>query len=153
MRFTAAGEEELTVNLTPLIDVVFLLLIFFMVTTTFNRTASLDLTLPEANAQATNTEQQRLFINVNVLGEITIQPDGNYPTRLIENADVRGIALEILQAIEQTQDGQSDQTTAPPAIVIQADKDAQHGKVIELMEAIALAGLTQIEFAVKPIKR
>ncbi len=150
MRFTSGEEEELSVNLAPLIDVVFLLLIFFMVTTTFNRTASMDLTLPEADAQVSQSESQKLFINVNVLGEIAIQPEGNYPTRIIENADVKRIALEILQTLEQTK---NDQKPAQVVTVIQADKDAQHGKVIELMEAIGLTGLTQIEFAVKPVKR
>ncbi|MFT5260826.1 MAG: biopolymer transport protein ExbD [Saprospiraceae bacterium] len=150
MNFTSGDEEELTVNLAPLIDVVFLLLIFFMVTTTFNRNAAIDITLPEADATAPKSQQLRVFVNVNALGEIAIQPEGNYPTRLIENADVKRIALEILQTIEQSQKGQ---TLTEPVIVIHADKDAQHGKVIELMEAVGLAGLSQIEFAVKPVRR
>ncbi len=150
MNFSSGEEEELNVNLAPLIDVVFLLLIFFMVTTTFNRTAAIDITLPEADATANQAEQVRVFVNVNALGEIAIQPEGNYPTRLIEDADVKRLAVEILQTIEQSQRGKKP---SEPTIVIQADKDAQHGKVIELMEAIGLAGLNKIEFAVKPIKR
>lgn len=148
MKFTADDEEELSVNLAPLIDVVFLLLIFFMVTTTFNHNAAIDITLPEADATASNSEQSRIFINVDALGEISIQVEGSATHRALKNTSVPAIALEIKQTIKNL-----PSTATEPVIVIHADKSAQHGKVIELMEAVGEAGLYQIEFAVKSIKR
>ena len=60
MKFKRRIRDELTVNITPLIDVVFLLLIFFMVTTTFNRETRLLVNLPEANAELAETTPMRI---------------------------------------------------------------------------------------------
>ena len=63
MRFSTPDEENDEINLTPLIDVVFLLLIFFMLTTTFKQEAALTIDLPEANA----IQQQEVSLNIEVL--------------------------------------------------------------------------------------
>ena len=62
MKFQRSLREEVNVNLTPLIDVVFLLLIFFMVTTTFSRNTNLLINLPEATGEV--TEQQAIEIEI-----------------------------------------------------------------------------------------
>ena len=54
MKFSVPETEEVSINLTPLIDIVFLLLIFFMVSTTFQRETELEIALPEASAEASS---------------------------------------------------------------------------------------------------
>ncbi|MEK9649137.1 MAG: biopolymer transporter ExbD, partial [Gammaproteobacteria bacterium] len=70
MKFQRSLKEEVSVNLTPLIDVIFLLLIFFMVTTTFSRNTNILINLPEASGEA--IEQQPFEI------EILIAQNGTY---------------------------------------------------------------------------
>ena len=70
MKFKRAVRESLTINITPLIDVVFLLLIFFMVTTTFSRETRLMVNLPEADAELTNADVTSI--------EIIVARDGTY---------------------------------------------------------------------------
>ena len=70
MKFKRSRRDEPTINLTPLIDVVFLLLIFFMVTTTFNRETRLLVNLPEANAETAENQPQQI--------EIIVARDGMY---------------------------------------------------------------------------
>jgi biopolymer transport protein ExbD len=62
LKFKRANREELAINMTPLIDVVFLLLIFFMVTTTFSRETRLLVNLPEANAEAAQSNPAQIEI-------------------------------------------------------------------------------------------
>jgi biopolymer transport protein ExbD len=64
LKFKRANREELAINMTPLIDVVFLLLIFFMVTTTFSRETRLLVNLPEANAEAAQSNPAQIEILV-----------------------------------------------------------------------------------------
>ena len=69
MKFPRPRQEEISVNLTPLIDVVFLLLIFFMVSTTFTRETQLSLTLPEAQGMPPESPAQAVEVLVSPLGE------------------------------------------------------------------------------------
>ncbi len=153
MKFSPVDEEELSVNLAPLIDVVFLLLIFFMVTTTFNRNAAMEVALPEAAATASDTEQKKVFITVNALGEVLIEPEEGKVIRQQSSENVKVLAELLSQTATSMQKNAEPSDALQPIMVIQADKAAQHGHVINLMEAIGLAKLTQIEFAVKPIQR
>ena len=72
MKFPRPRQEEISVNLTPLIDVVFLLLIFFMVSTTFTRETQLSLTLPEAQGMPPESPAQAVEVLVSPLGEYLI---------------------------------------------------------------------------------
>ena len=70
MKFRRQRREELSINLTPLIDVVFLLLIFFMVSTTFDKEARIRVDLPEAATKDEAVQEQTL--------EITVDANGRY---------------------------------------------------------------------------
>ena len=82
------SEVETDINLTPLIDVVFLLLIFFMVTTTFSKEAQIKLQLPEAtSAEKANPEERFLTIQITEFGEYAVKgPDDEEPRELINSS-------------------------------------------------------------------
>ena len=126
------SDERVDVNLTPLIDVVFLLLIFFMVSTTFDRNAKLKVELPEASAK---TEQQ--LENPVV---ITIDVKGNY---FINDRQVVNTQLETLKiALQKTM---ADKTDVP--LVLRADANTPHQSVVRAMDAASQLGLTRLSIA------
>jgi biopolymer transport protein ExbD len=72
VKFKRQVDEEISVNLTPLIDVVFLLLIFFMVSTTFTKESHLEIELPEAAGEKSTTDTKQIEIVINHKGEFSI---------------------------------------------------------------------------------
>ncbi|NRB77901.1 MAG: biopolymer transporter ExbD [Saccharospirillaceae bacterium] len=72
MRFRKKRREEADINITPLIDVVFLLLIFFMVSTTFNKDKRQDITLPQSSSTNTVEQNEKVEIIVDAAGKISI---------------------------------------------------------------------------------
>ncbi|GAB4292025.1 MAG: biopolymer transporter ExbD [Myxococcota bacterium] len=130
MNFTnKSQEEEITLELTPLIDMVFLLLIFFMVTTTFTTSAGIQVDLPRAKAREITHAQEDVVL--------AITKDG----KLIYRGEV--IALERLKEI-LTKIAARDPDTL---IIVQADFDAQHGKVVEVMDVAKTLGLGKLAIA------
>ena len=134
MNFRPRGEDDVDVNLTPLIDVVFLLLIFFMVSTTFIRESEIELTLPEASAEARNEEPETI--------DIAIDRNGRYFVngKALINTQVATIRQALTDA--RPADGK-------PVIVISADAAASHQAVISAMDAARQAGLNRITFPTK----
>lgn len=119
-------------NITPLIDVVFLLLIFFMVSTTFDRFSEIRIELPEANAE----QPRREHASIN----ITIDREGRY---YVDRRQVVDTNLGTLrQALEKALNGRS----AIP-LVISADAQAPYQSVITAMDAASRVGLSGITFA------
>ncbi|BCE02135.1 ExbD/TolR family protein [Marinicellulosiphila megalodicopiae] len=72
IRFRTKQREEAQVNLTPLIDVVFLLLIFFMVSTTFNKNYEQDITLPQSSSNTVQSDDKKIEIIVDASGKISV---------------------------------------------------------------------------------
>lgn len=132
MKFRRKIREELSINITPLIDVVFLLLIFFMVTTTFNRETRLLVNLPEANAEAAESVPDQI--------EIIVARDGNYSIngRVLVNDRIetlmRGLELE------------SGGDRSLPVLLV-ADAEATHQSVVTAMDAIGQSGFTRLNIA------
>ena len=132
MKFRRQRREELNVNLTPLIDVVFLLLIFFMVSTTFTRETRLAVDLPEATGVAAETQPRRIEILVDESGNYRVNGQG-----LVDNR------LRTLQAaIYEVSEGD---TTLP--LLISADADATHRAVVRAMDAAGQMGFAQLGIA------
>ncbi len=132
MNFSRAETDRLEVNLTPLIDVVFLLLIFFMVTTTFNQQAELRVDLPEAS-----TEEQSLDV---IPIEITIDPTGMYfvnGTNLVNNE-----AKTLMQSLQKIVSDDKDR-----GVIIRADAATPHQAVITAMDTVARLGITKLSIA------
>ncbi len=132
MKFKRAMREELAINITPLIDVVFLLLIFFMVTTTFSRETRLLVNLPEANAEAAESNPSQI--------EILVARDGSYSIngRVLVNSKIE----TLVQGLEIESTG--DRTL--PVLLI-ADAEATHQSVVTAMDAIGQSGFTRLSIA------
>ena len=127
MKFQRRSSEPVSLNLTPLIDVVFLLLIFFMVSTTFDQSAELELQLPETvNGQSSD---QPVSLKVEVPESGAVYLNGKAVEDLAESLNV---FLE--------------QKKTPESVVVIADERARHGRVTQVLDALAGAGLTQISF-------
>ena len=134
MKLRHSKKEAPEVNITPLIDVVFLLLIFFMVSTTFQREAELSIELPEASSQAQPTEDQRI--------EVAIDASGRY---FVDGRPLINRQPEtIRKALQQASEGRE---SAP--LVISADADTPHQAVVTVMDAARRLGLVRLTFAAR----
>ena len=132
MKFKRKTSEELSVNITPLIDVVFLLLIFFMVTTTFTRETRLVVNLPEADAELVDTPTDVIEIIVSVDGSYAINGRALVNSRI--ETLMRGLELE----------SGGDQSLA---VLLIADAGATHQAVVTAMDGIGQAGFTRLNIA------
>ncbi len=129
-------REEPEINLTPLIDVVFLLLIFFMVTTTFVRDAGLEITLPEAEADPVPDETGTLELAVDSAGEYYLGG-----TALINRE-----RATLIQALEEAL-----AAGEVAGLVIRADAGTPHGAVVRAMDAAGQVGIERIAIAALPV--
>ncbi|AFT66882.1 MAG: biopolymer transport protein ExbD [Cycloclasticus pugetii] len=131
MNFKRKNREGFDLNLTPLIDVVFLLLIFFMVTTTFDRETQLKIELPQASGeqkQATKTL------------EVSIDSKSRF---FINDKELVNSGLEtIKKALKQAAGDQKN-----PPLLISADGQATHQSVITVLDAAGQLGFVNITFA------
>jgi biopolymer transport protein ExbD len=130
LRRTRTDEPE--VNLTPLIDVVFILLIFFMVSTTFQRESEIKIELPEASAEPVEEKKDKL--------EIVIDADGHY---FIDEQQVVNTELETLKTAIRKSLG--EQTEIP--VVIRADRQTPYESVVRAMDATSQLGLIHMSLA------
>ncbi|MEL7312663.1 MAG: biopolymer transporter ExbD [Pseudomonadota bacterium] len=134
MRLSGRPKEKPEVNLTSLIDVVLLLLVFFMVTTSFKRESSVAINLPQASSDPIEVPVERDVL------EITITADGQY---FVNNRElVNGAADTLRRAIRETTDG----NTALPVTII-ADANATHQSVIRAMDVTADLGFAAVNIA------
>ena len=127
MKFRSRSEQNPSVELTPLIDVVFLLLIFFMISTTFVSRTGLQVQVPEAEATESNPDRARV--------EIMVTDKGGY---LVDGKDLAAGAD--LKDVLRRKAGDGDK----PLLVIRADRNAKHGAVVSAMDAGKAVGLTRI---------
>lgn len=132
MRLQDESLEEPDINLTSLIDVVFLLLIFFMVSTTFDRQALLQLQLPEAATAEAESVPQVIEVTISADGQILVGDQ-----LLTENtpAALRAVLSERHQ----------DAGEAP--LVVRADSRASHGLVVMVLDAAAAVGIARVGIA------
>ena len=132
MKFKRTIREELAINITPLIDVVFLLLIFFMVTTTFNRETRLLVNLPEANAELVESQPSQI--------EIIVARDGSY------SINGRALVNTRLETLVQGLEIESGGDRSLPILLV-ADADSTHQSVVTAMDAIGQSGFTRLNIA------
>lgn len=131
-----ARREEPEINLIAFIDILLVILIFLMVTTTYSRTTALDITLPTADANKAMEQPAEIHVVVDAQGRYAID------NRQVPFRDVAGLAADLQQAAS----GKSGSDKGP-IIVVNADALAAHQSVINVMEAARLAGLPQLTFA------
>jgi len=131
------NEDEPEINLTPLIDVVFLLLIFFMVSTTFEHQSRIQVELPEATAAATKPDDESL--------EIVIDIEGRYfiGERQVVNTSLKTLKGAIRKAL-------GEREGIP--VIIRADANTPHQAVVRALDATAQLGLVHISLATSKIE-
>lgn len=132
MNFKRAAPEELDLNLTPLIDVVFLLLIFFMVSTTFQKESEISLQLPKATENEVSTPGERIEVVINAAGKYFVDDQEVIKTDLIS----------LQNALFKVSNGQRD-----IPLTIRADAQVPHQSVITAMDAAGQLGMLKITIA------
>ncbi|KQP35224.1 biopolymer transporter ExbD [Pseudorhodoferax sp. Leaf274] len=132
MNFRRRGAEEPEINLIPFIDVLLVVLIFLMLSTTYSKYAELQIRLPLANAEAQRERPREVVV--------AIAADGRYA---IDRQPLDGRSVEALvQALLGATKGVQD-----PIVVISADASTPHQAVITAIDAARRAGLQQLTFA------
>ncbi|MBV0932148.1 ExbD/TolR family protein [Marinobacterium weihaiense] len=136
MKFQRQRREEININLTPLIDVVFLLLIFFMVTTTFTRESHLSISLPESSGETHSAPQEVDTIDV-VVGS-----EGQYTVN--GQPLVSHDALTLKRAVVKLAGDKRDQP-----FVITADANAAHQSVVTVMDVAGQLGFSKLSISTR----
>ena len=126
------GRDDPEINFIPLIDVLLVILIFLMVTTTYQRIAELQITLPEASADPAKARPKEINVGIDAQGRYVI--DKNVFTFTTVNA----MADMLRRVAGDAKD---------PVIIINADAQATHQSVVHVMEAARQAGFLHITFA------
>ncbi len=126
------AREEPEINLIAFIDVLLVILIFLMLTTTYSKFTEMQLRLPTADADAQRDYPKEVIV--------AVSSDGSYSVnrRPLEGRSVEAVVAALLQAAKAGKD---------PVVIISADASARHQSVVTVMEAARRAGLTQITFA------
>lgn len=137
MNLRRSRAEDPEVNLMPLIDVVFILLIFFMVSTTFQKESEIKIELPEASSEPVEAERDTF--------EIVIDADGRYfiDERQVVNNEIDTLKKAISQSLANRKD---------MPVVIRADRRTPYESVVRAMDATSQLGLVQMSLATSQSK-
>jgi biopolymer transport protein ExbD len=127
-----ARHEEPEINLIPFIDVLLVILIFLMLSTTYSRFTELQLTLPSANAEPMRERPAEIVVGVAADGRTTVGG------RAVDGRSVERLAAELASAAA----GHSD-----TVVIISADALATHQSVVNVLDAARRAGLARLSFA------
>jgi biopolymer transport protein ExbD len=125
-------KDDPEINFIPLIDVLLVILIFLMVTTTYQRVAELQITLPEADAEQVRERPREINVGIDAQGRYVIN------RTVFTFTSAAALADMLRQAAGEVKD---------PVVVINADANATHQSVIRVMEAARVAGYVHITFA------
>ena len=126
------GHDEPEINLIPLIDVLLVIIIFLMLTTTYAKFSGLEINLPTADASKQAEQPNEVSVAVTAAGQVLVNKTPLAAT------DVRSISEALRRAAGDRQD---------PLIVINADAKATHQSVVDIMQAAQTAGYPHISFA------
>ncbi|MBV7315960.1 biopolymer transporter ExbD [Shewanella sp. NIFS-20-20] len=118
-------DEEAQIDMTPMLDIVFIMLIFFIVTTSFIKPSGLDYNKPEAS-QATKKPSANIFIGVSKTGVIMMEN---------RQVDIERVTANVERMLAEAPEA---------AVLIQADKEAQHGLVVKVLDQVKSAGISKI---------
>ena len=128
MRRARRGTADVEVNLTPLIDVVFLLLIFFMISTQFKAAAELDLVLPTATAAQSTGDTQSVLVTVTRTGQYAVDQ-----VRLKASTEA-----SLMAALQRTADLETN------GVRVEADADASHQSVVTVLSVLSKLNVEQV---------
>ncbi len=126
-----SGDDEAQIDMTPMLDIVFIMLIFFIVTTSFVKEKGLDVNRPEDSQSNNNQKSKSLSIRIDNAGVITMN----------------GREVDIRRVVANAQTFLANNPTDSAAI--QAGEDTEHGIVVEVMNHVKEAGIDKISVLVK----
>ena len=130
-RRSRENDDESAIDLTPMLDVVFIMLIFFIVTSSFVKESGIEVNRPTAST-AVRQEHANILVAISHDNQIWIAK---------RQIDVRAVRANIERLHAENPEG---------AVVIQADKTSESGMLVEVMDQIRLAGVSNISIAAKP---
>lgn len=127
MRFSQPKREEISlgISIAPLIDIVFLLLIFFMVTSHFEIMSGIDIELPDISERGSDQLVDSMIVAIDKTGNCYLKR---------EKVNLRDLYLRLKQGTEQKKIN----------LILQADRDVKHGNVVRIMDLAKKAGVTSI---------
>lgn len=131
MRFRKPREDEIRLSIAPLIDIVFLLLIFFMVTSHFDVASGVRITLPKVAKRILNQEKKRITLVIDKSGQTYLEG---------KRMDMKSLQERIKKLVKDKGIIQ---------VILQADKDVSHGKVVQIMDLAKTAGAHSIIIAAR----
>ena len=129
-RHSAAPDEGDQIDLTPMLDVVFIMLIFFIVTTSFVKEAGITVNQPSAETSS-KQEGNNILIAISPNGEVWIDKQA---------VDVRALRAHVERLHAESPEA---------AVIIQADEDARSGLLVEVMDQVRLSGIESYAIAAK----
>jgi biopolymer transport protein ExbD len=129
MRFRRPREEETSLGIAPLIDIVFLLLIFFMVTSQFDVASGVRITLPKVERRILDHEKNRITLVIDKSGQTYFEGKKVDMETLKQDLEASVREMGIIQ------------------VILQADKDVAHGHVVRIMDLAKTAGADSILIA------
>ena len=132
MKFSRRRPEEPEINLIPFIDVLLVVLIFLMLSTTFSRFTELQVNLPSADAEASKAKPGEIIVAVSNDGRYTIN------RKPVDGRSVDRLAAELISAAA----GKPD-----TVVIISADALTAHQSVVNMLDAARRAGLSRLTFA------
>jgi len=131
-RHKRTDADEAEINITPMMDVVFILLIFFIVTASFTKESGIDVTKPNA-ATAETKERANILIAIDKNNQVWIN------RRIV---DVRSVTANVQRLLAENPES---------SVVIQADEKSENGTFVKVMDGTKLAGVDNIAIAARPI--
>ena len=129
MKLRAKKRMDYLVDITPLVDVVFLMLIFFMVSTSFSVSSSLKLELPSSHSREQQQEVKQVIVSINAKGQFFVQDEP------VEDASLRKRILNISHGDPNM------------GVVLRADADARHKRVVYVLDTLRGLGMSKVGIA------
>lgn len=145
-------EDSVAIDLTSLIDVLFVLLLFFMVATTFTDVRSVSVNLPSASAQAVQPVKKDLSVTVAIDGTVSLTGPGPKDERKVALTELRPLLAELAQPREAPATTAGSPGAPIPtelSLVVNADTKVEHGSVVAVLDAAKSAGIKKIAIATK----
>ncbi|MDQ6953633.1 MAG: biopolymer transporter ExbD [Mariprofundaceae bacterium] len=133
MKLRERKRADFLVEMTPLVDVVFLMLIFFMVSTSFTVSNSLKLELPSSKASSQDKPMKEVLISVDAKGQLYVQEEA------VEDGDLRRRILNISKGDPNMR------------VVLRADANSLHKRVVFVMDTIRELGMGKLAIATMPV--
>jgi biopolymer transport protein ExbD len=132
VKFSRRRQDEPEINLIPFIDVLLVVLIFLMLTTTYSRFTELQVNLPSASAEPMRERPEEIIVS--------IAGDGRFA---VDRRPVDGVSVDLLAAaLSDAAQGRSD-----VVVIVSADATAAHQSVVNVLDAARRAGLLRLTFA------